>query len=153
MESTIHFSELEPSVLRVALNLILSLRFLWIMGAAASTTSYTYKTAEEALAAGKTQIEIDAYIAEYTAGRAEKMQDEEPAGDGAAAGGRAAATVPAETSGDTPGRVGREEEESKGDDAGEGAPAGGEAKVELSDEDKEGKASLSQASACRCSFS
>ena len=27
------------------------------MGAAASTTSYTYKTAEEALAAGKTQID------------------------------------------------------------------------------------------------
>ena len=34
------------------------------MGAAAST-SYEYKTVEEALAAGKTQIEIDAYIAEY----------------------------------------------------------------------------------------
>ena len=46
------------------------------MGAAASTTSYTYKTAEEALAAGKTQIEIDAYIAGYVAGRAGKMEDD-----------------------------------------------------------------------------
>ena len=62
------------------------------MGAAASTTSYTYKTAEEALAAGKTQTEIDVYMAGYTAGytagRAGKMED------GGAAQGGAAAAVP-----------------------------------------------------------
>ena len=46
------------------------------MGAAASTTSYKYKTAEEALAAGKSQLEVHAHVAAATYIQAFNARDE-----------------------------------------------------------------------------